>query len=428
MMKKIRCFPIIFLSVTLLACQGGVSQTTKKLETYTPSVHILETIKPSTPTKAWPTKSATASVLITKELSDLKTPIPKAIAPEIVNEDINFLHELSGILYIGSRDTGVYVKVDFDNDRISRLKLPNDCLLLSNGFKAVCEEKDFSVIKEIFVWDVPARQRVFTDKRDIGSWELSSSERLLAYTPIEPDETIQTMEAYDLNTSTAFSIGRIDQRGDTLYIPWLSNSGQTLIGMNFKDLYNESDDTWYMMDTTDMKAEPILSPYNIAATDSVEWSPDDSLVALVGFYRDDEISSVGTLQCKKTVLFYDPKAKAVRFSVKVPEGRCFSPIALYQDSLWSSDNSRLALVLDQKDICIVDVAKQKPSCDSITNYGQSEDEIRSLAWSPDSNYLAFKQSNGKIQVFSFRDNAAYLIAKVDDVNYLPIGNNLVWGQ
>lgn len=150
------------------------------------------------------------------------------------------------------------------------------------------------------------------------------------------------------------------------------------------------------------------------------------LVALVGFYKDDEDLIVGTLRCKKVVLFYDPKAQVVRFSAKVHEGQCFTPIALYQDSIWSPDSSKLALVLDQRDICIVDVVENSTSCVPITNYFKAENKVWSLTWSPDSNYIAFIRTDGEINVFSLHDHETYKIANVDDLYYLPIGSNSGW--
>jgi len=88
---------------------------------------------------------------------------------------------------------------------------------------------------------------------------------------------------------------------------------------------------------------------------------------------------------------------------------------------------KLALLLDRQDICIVEVAKPEAGCVSITNYAQTE-IAWSLAWAPDSNYLAYINTEGEIQVFSFLNHETYLIADTDNLLYLPIGSTLLWGR
>lgn len=213
----------------------------------------------------------------------------------------------------------------------------------------------------------------------------------------------------------------------TLAIPHLSNSGQSMIGVDYEDKSRDYDDNWYVMYVDTMAAIPILVPPNIAATDSIEWSPNDDTVALVGFYRDDENPYAGALRCKKVVLIYDPMAQVIEYEVKVPDNRCYSPIDLYRDSIWSPDSSKLALVLDQQDICIISVSDGGRDCAAISNNFGTEYKIRSLAWSPDSRYLAFRGFNGKVQVYSIEDRTTNFIVDTHDLSSSPVGNNLVWG-
>ena len=402
-MRKKLCFFLIF-SFVLLSCHTDYSRTAIILEPQITSTKIQEITATSTPIKATQALDTSSPLISTQIIPELKsistaTYILKTITPSFINADINYIPELFGNLYVGSSDIGQYVSIDFDKKTASRMHLPRDCYLLSNGQKAVCEVREFSDIKEIYVLDVLTGHRDFSDKRDVGRWELTSSERFLKYMRSDPGGGI-LLEMYDFTSLESYTVGKFDDKETMLSFPWISNSGQIMIGVNFEDKGMEFDDRWYRMNIKDMKEEPIHIPANIVATDSVEWSPDDALAALVGFYRDDKDPTVGTLRCTKVVLFYDPNSQVIKFSVQVPEGQCITPIALYQDSIWSPDSSKLALVLDQRDICVVDVTKYNPDC-VLMNNPQSGNEILSLTWSPDSNNLAFFTTDGKIKVFSF---------------------------
>lgn len=396
------------VALALVACQGRVPPLT-------PTQSIISSSAPNTPPQ------------------ELETTTPKAFVtatptPDAVTANVRFIPELRGNLFVGSFDSGVYIKIDFENGQVFRYKLPGGCQLLSDSQNAVCDNRTSSVIREIYIYNVFTQQREFTENRDVGRWDLTSAEHLLGYTRARPSETGISIYAFDFITDETTNIGKFDSQQMKLAIPWLSNSGATMIGLNHETLQWDYDDNWYFMKADTMKAEHVLVPENIAATDSVEWSPNDALVALVGFYRDDEEPHVGSLRCKKIVLLYDPVTQIVKSLAKVPEGRCYTPIALYQDSIWSPDSSKLALILNQQDICIVYVSEGGTDCVSISdNYG-TEYKVRSLVWSPDSNYLAVIGLDDVLQVYSLADKRMYLIADANELSPLPIGSNLVWGR
>jgi len=397
---------IFVLSLTLLSCQGNTQSTqiqeTITSPTQTQSVAIPETLIPATGT-------------------------PRIITPAVITADINFVPELNGSLFVGSSYSGVYIELNFDNDLAFRYQLPEGCQLLANGQKAVCEVSAFSDISEIYVYDVQTGQRDFAEKRDVGMWYLTSSEHLLTYTHAGREGIGISISAYDFRDNTSLNIGTFDNKERKLAIPQLSNSAKSMIGLNYMGLSWDYDDEWYVMNAGAMEAELINVPANIAADNSIEWSPNDAMVALVGFYRDDENPHVGALRCEKEVLIYDPIAKIVESRVKVPEKRCYTSIDFYPNNIWSPDSSKLALVLDQQDICIIHVSESRPVCFLISNYYKTDNFVTSLTWSPDSNYVAFIVDRNHVQVYSIEDNKTYIIADTDELSSLPIGKNLVWG-
>ena len=406
MKKLIRLYTACVLSLLLFSCQRS-SEATLMQET--------------------PLPSTTTPSLLVPGTHAMTTSTPNMITPEIGTADINFVSELSGSLFIGSYESGTYVELDFDEDRVLYYQFPQHCKLVTIHLKAVCEVDFVSDKAGIYIFDVLTGQRAFTEIRDVGRWDVTSSDELLVYTLAGPDEIGVLINAYDFITNKSNIAGTFDSKEMTLSIPWLSNSAKSMIGVNYETLSRDYDDEWYMMYADTMQAEPIIVPDNIAATDSIEWSPNDALVALIGFYRDDENPHPGTLRCKKEVLIYDPVAQNIKSTVKVPENRCYTPIDFYQEGVWSPDSSKIALVLDQQDICIVYVSKGGLDCVPISNNDETEYKIRSLAWSPDSNYLVFNGSDGKIQVYSVKDDKTFIITDAGNLSPSPIGSDLIWG-
>lgn len=409
MKKMMKCSVAFIFSSVLLSCQSTVPQAIPIEETATVfSVHTQTAQTPET------------TIQITRT--------PESINPDPVFADINFVPELSGSLFVGSFDTGLYMELDFDDDQATQYQLPKGCELLSNRLEAVCEVNPDSGKAGIYIYNILTEKRGFTEERNVGRWDLTSSEQLLIYTLAEPEGPEISMYSYNLETKTSINVGAFNNNERRLAIPWLSNSAQSMVGLNYDELAWDDDDSWYMMATDTMEDKPIAVPQHIAATDSVQWSPNDGMVALVGFYRTDEDPPTGSIRCTRVVLIYNPTTDTVESQIEALDGRCFTPIALYQDSIWSPDSSKLALVLDQQDICIIHVSDGESNCAPISSYYQTEYKIRSLTWSPDSAYLAFRGFDGSLQVYSLKDRKTYFIADTDDLSPSPIGNILVWTQ
>jgi WD40 repeat protein len=401
-----KIFPFFF-SILLISCQTNTSLQTA-IADHAPSVPETQSVS-----------NAQATSFITDQIA--------TIISDGFAENVHFTDTLKGSLFAGSPTNGEYIEIDFDADQLLRHVIPMHCQLVPNYLKAVCEVDPKTDMSGIYMYDLSTKKNEFTEPDAVGRWDLTSSDQLLAYTVSGPNGMGTFIRAYDFEANSSIDIGLFDNRNSKLSLPWLSNSASFLVGVDFDGPYDE-DDSWYEMDAGLMEVKPIAVPQNIAATESVEWSPDDSLIAFIGVYRDDVRAKPGALTCGSVVLIYNPMEKDTKTLVKVPEGRCYDPFFIHPRSIWSPDGSKLALVLDRKDICIVDVLESEPNCALITNYFGSEFRISRLAWSPDSTHLAFIVGDGEIHVYALEESASLFITHTDELSSLPIESDLVWGR
>lgn len=399
---------LLILSGFLVACQVS---TTK-------SPQMINTVVVPTETELSPNIEMSNHPTITADFI--------ALPPVVLNTDIDFPTELQGKLIIGSGDLEQYFELNFDQPKIIYYKIPSNCLLVGNGREAICDIDSYSDKSIVYIYDLTNSQKIFPFDSAGGRWQLTSSERLLQYMRVDQSQIM--IDVYDFDAKRSYYMGEFNHNGGRLFVPSISNTANSLIGLdNNQELGWEYDDQWYFMDTDELIFEPVIVPANIAATDSIEWSPDDTRIALIGFYRDDEIGHAGTLTCGKEVLIYDPIAHVIRKSIKTPEKRCITPTNIfYSHHMWSPDSSKLVLVLDTIDICIIDFTKDNSTCTLITNNFDTDEHLYGLTWSPDSNYIGYFLASGEIQIFSIKNNETYSIADLDDLSTSFFGDYLVW--
>jgi WD40 repeat protein len=407
-MKKLKYRFIMLLTCVVVSCQEVTPNMTSTSD---------ESIPPTNGT------SDVSTTLPIQGTSTLDTGGENTANQTSAN--IEFPAELTGRIFVGSSESGKYIKLDFDEKKIVPYNLPRRCQLLSNGQTAICEQASLPIESTPYIYNVPNSQRNFIFSQQGGRWFLTSSDNLLVYATIK--EQIISLDAYDLSAKIVFHIGEFDNKEMQLAIPHVSNSGELMIGLNHQSLQWEHDDSWYLMHADTLKDEPLIISETVAATDSIEWSPDDTVVALVGFYQDDEIGHAGTVTCGKEIFFYDPIARTVKTTVMAPANRCITPIGFYPNHIWAPDSSKIAVILDHQDICVADLSENPSDCHIITNYYGTNNYFSGLTWSPDSKYIAFIFEENKMQIYSLENNETYIL----DANNLSqsfIGGNLVWGQ
>ena len=433
-MKTLKCLYFLLLACLFVACQASTSKVipfteTVQLPTKTELLQTPERIIQPTNTLVQNTIAPTPTdTLVQSTISPTPkdTLVHSTITPNIIATNIEFPQELHGRLFIGSSQLGEYFELNFEQKKILSYRLPNDCQLLMNGREAICDLDPYTDETVTYVYDVINSRKIFPFDTPGGRWRLTSSESLLEYVRVDQHQRI--IEVYDLKSKETSLLGGFDHQEMRLLIPRLSNSGNALIGLDEQGVNWENDDQWYFIRTELFTYEPLLVPNYIAATDSFEWSSDDAKVALVGFYSDDEIGHAGTLQCGKEVLIYDPLTQVITNSIKIPDKKCITPMSLYPHHIWSPDNSKIVLILDMQDVCIIDLAGKDSMCSLITSNIGTNEHILSLSWSPDSKNIAYILTNGEIMVYTFGDGESKKITNLDELSLLFIGENLVWAQ
>jgi len=337
-------------------------------------------------------------------------------------------HKLVGKLYVGMSYTGEYIQFDFDQNRIARIQLPEDCQILATGKEALCQDNDpGGALIRYSLYDVVKAEKQYPFKDDDGKWILTSSGRLIESVDVTGEK--KTIKAYDLVTKEVIQIGTFENRDYQYLIPFLSNSGTQMVGVEYGNDPWLLDSRWYFMEKGSMTPESILIPEPLyATTDSIAWAPDDSMVVLLAAWDDVE-QSEGPL-CGKEILLFDPATQAVESIGEVPPDRCITEFPFYPHQVWSPDGSKLALVLDQQDICIKDLSKKEKPCQVITNNYGSDRYVKGITWSVDSQWLAYMIGDTLLHVYSIQEVKTYIIADFKGVSSddRAIGLNMVWGR
>lgn len=435
-MKTIHIATLIAFACLLSACQGSPATALpapdQRLLTQevraTPTLTIVPSRIPSTSTPTPQKIHATATIEQT---------IPVTQTPIIdLNDSLetgNFVlsdGRFTGNLFVGVSGFGVYYHFDFDENRISQIKLPEDCQMLTTGKEAIC--RDSVLVDDLWdesysLYNVSTNEKQNPFINDYGKWILTSSGHIIE--SVDVLDGIETIESYDLVTKEVIQIGTFEDRKNRLLSPFLSNSGKQMVGVEYGHDPWLLDSRWYFMERGSMTPESILIPEPLyATTDSVAWAPDDSRVVLLAAWDDVETQSEGPL-CGKEILLFDPKTKSVESIGGVLPDRCITEFIFYPHQVWSPDGSKIVLVLDQQDICIMDLSQKEVSCQMITNNYGSDRYVRGVTWSVDSQWLAFMIGDTRLQVYSIQENKTYVIADFKGSEFArSIGQNMVWGK
>jgi hypothetical protein len=397
-----------FFSFAILSCQGRNVQTTHQ------AIDTAETLM---------------SYPVSPEIATPAPIMPVLTTPDARTVNVNFVSVLSGSLYIGPSDSGIYYELDFDRDRVIEHQLPKNCRLLSPGQKAICQVTAPGVNRlEINVYDVTTGQHDFPENKEVSRWGVSGTEDLLLYVTNQ-----NTVLIYELETKIQKEVGNLNLN-EELTIPWLSSISEGfLIGINYEQKEWMISEIPPEDETKPLVFESINISENIAATDALEWSPNQAMVALVGFDRGDKLAKMSVYQCKWIVTVYDPYKQRVISTVKAPDRQCFGGIFFHQYAVWSPNSSKVVLFPDQ-DMCIVDLENPEQGCFPVSIPHQVDYIIQSLNWSPDSDYIAyyydykFGGASGELWVYSIKENKNYLVATEEVFSSSFLGNYLFWGQ
>ena len=435
-MQKTAIVFLMALACLLSACQGLSSTVmpTPESSPITQEVQMTATIPAVTaviPSTSTPTpQEIKVTATIEQATPVLQMAILDMNASLETGKFVYSTHKFVGKLYVGASYTGEYIQFDFDQNRIDRIQLPEDCQLLATGKEAICRGSvlvDGLFAESYSLYHVSANEKQNPFINDYGKWILTSSGRLIE--SVDFNGEINTVEAYDLVTKEVIQIGTFENRDYQYLIPFLSNSGTQMVGVEYGNDPWLLDSRWYFIEKGSMTPESILIPEPLyATTDSIAWAPDDSMVVLLAAWDDVE-QSEGPL-CGKEILLFDPATQAVESIGEVPPDRCITEFPFYPHQVWSPDGSKLVLVLDQQDICIKDLSKKEKPCQVITNNYGSDRYVKGITWSVDSQWLAYMIGDTLLHVYSIQEVKTYIIADFKGVSSddRAIGLNMVWGR
>ena len=413
-MKKImKLLVTLLISFVILSCQGRSIQTTSQ------SI--------STPTTLMPS-------LASPEMATSTVAPPTTVMPDVLTDKANFISGLSGSLYIGPSQKGTYYEFAFDSGEVFKRQLPENCRLLSTSQNAICDTMLDGSNKGLYVYNILTGKHDFLTEQYISKWGVSGDGNLLLYLSYESEnDSGVSVFIYNFETKTRQEVG-IMYSNDELAIPWITSvSGNFLIGMNQIKEELMIAETRPGEEKKALIFKPINIAQNFAASEFHEWSPNQALIVLLGYDRNDEPVDFSAYQCTWIAAVYDPYEQNVVATMKAPEGQCFEKVMDSRPAVWSPDNSRFVLSLGQ-DMCIVDVANFEQGCTPISIHHEEDYGIQSLSWSPDSNYLAYHlvekmgRRAGELWVYSVKEDKNYLITTDEGFHPSFYGLYLLWGQ
>ncbi len=151
----------------------------------------------------------------------------------------------TGNLYI-SLDHGVHLQFDFDENRISQIKLPEGCQLLATGKEAICYDSYHVHSDGYSLYNVSTNEKQNPFINNYGKWILTSSGHIIE--SVDVIDGIETIESYDLATKEVIQIGTFEDRDNRFLFPFLSNSRKQMVGVEYGNDPWLLDSRWYFME------------------------------------------------------------------------------------------------------------------------------------------------------------------------------------
>jgi tricorn protease-like protein len=203
--------------------------------------------------------------------------------------------------------------------------------------------------------------------------------------------------------------------------PQLSDDGKYFLGVGY--IGSNSHSQIILYDTTEQKTKIVDQNEIIWPSDDVAWANNDDMAAIGA---EDETITNENGSCPNYVLIYDMKTQKTRTLVHLPNGKCFDMFLLHgtfvkypNNIIWSPNNQYIELVIKQNELCLIEVDTGNYGCHpSDPSWGM----IVSIAWSPDSEWIAYNTSENHVILFSVQNDQ---FIELGDMGNLNIGW-LVW--
>lgn len=201
---------------------------------------------------------------------------------------------------------------------------------------------------------------------------------------------------FDKVSGTLEKIYTIDMIKDHwLTTPEVSNDALTMAGVKNKGPWDNQLAIINLENGSEREVKlelPYFMTYNLA------WSPSDQEI-LVG--ASNIQSEIGF--CTNHLLVYNVENFSIIAQFSSDTIMCFDDFGLIARSntaaLWSPDEKKIVVIADHKELCIVNVEEPNISC--FKPVDQLNAELRSVQWSPDSNFVAYVTTGDKSQISIF---------------------------
>jgi len=344
--------------------------------------------------------------------NDLKTP---TVEPQPYST-YQFLSpvDLEGKLFLGSFHKGNYVMMDFNKKSISTLYLPQSCYFLVKHMESICEQRIDSISSMVYLLNHKNGEKDYFLGKYPSSWEIINDNTIIGY--IEKGNGKTILKSYNIEKKEITEIYEYNLLNGRYLIPSVSNSLQDMIGIDYKDNQNDLDNTWYMVPVNGNDIYKTNIPEDIVALNEIVWAPNDRYVVLLGYNRNKKNPSKEIFPCGTTVILYNPHQETDTKMIDMPSGRCITPFSLYYNHLWSPDGTKLAIVLDERDICISDQADDFSKCLLIPGVERNDLFIANFAWSPKSDGIL--TINNQLEI-DFLDLTNFKTTTIINLNGLP---------
>lgn len=295
------------------------------------------------------------------------TPLPVADLQEV------------GTIWIGHSQTDSLGVVNLGSGQVDTLKIPARC----SDFSLVFETTQVVCIGS--AGQLQLLDLLTDEMRDLSIparrwYEISPNGPYLTYLYYDSQTQSENIASYGLiednNTLLALNITATD---DTwLTQPTVSYDGQHLAVVKYAEP-NDYQVFEFVPGTSQYRQ---LSFGERRATWDIAWSP----TALQLIYGATDIEQeIGN--SPNYVMLVDIVTGQTRQLAKAPDGQFYQNF--WNDPIWSSDGSRVLMVLEQK-LCVITITTGEESC---TQVAEADQKINLPIWSPGGDNIAFMRGS-----------------------------------
>lgn len=355
-------------------------------------------------------------------------PYPSSTPLQIVSlaiDSTTHISGLSGNLLLVNETEKVFLTANLADYSISENPIPSGCQLLSNLKKAICKSKSANTenIIRLSIYDLESKTSTLISEGPFESNNIFLNPQQTKISCYKKEtEELYILLIYDIETGKLINQYSIN-RENWMSLPIPSSIDDIYWGLQNRDGFKTILAKWL---PTKNQIIPVYLSNDYTATGEFGISQDGDKI-FVGAWSIEPNEIVDTYE---TLLIYQDTTGITKVFSSV-EDYSFQWLATHFYNPWSATNKLLAMeVLTNRridtnsynyyrGICIIDSSSLKASCQNDFQEG-----IISIAWSPDSKFLAIATIEGRLYVFSILEQKLYLLGIVKSQGTFDI--KLIW--